>query len=279
MKKETRAVLMLLVAGFCWSLGGVLVKTTDAHPLVIASFRSLFGAVVFFVALKGRPRLTFSKPQVIGAVGYAATLICFVSSTKMTSAANAILLQYISPIIVAVLAYFVLHERLHWYDFASIAGMLIGLWLIMRGQLDSRSMVGNLVAICGGIGFALVPICLRLQKDGSPYETIFLGNILTFLAGLPLLFIDPPSLAFLPPVAFLGIVQLGLPYVVYVAASKNASAVAVSVLPSIEAVLNPIWVFLITHENPGLGTLIGGAVVLGVITFRAVASIRDTSPQ
>jgi drug/metabolite transporter (DMT)-like permease len=272
---HTQAVLMLIATGLLWSIAGVVLKTSDVHPMAFSSVRCGVAAIVFFVALKGRPKFNFSRPQVIGALAYAATLTFFCVSTTITSAANAILLQYTSPVYIAVIAYFVLHEKIHWYDIAAIAGVLVGMWLLVSNSYSVNSPAGNALAIGGGICFAVMAVALRIQKDGSPYEMVLLGNIIGFLIGLPFLFLHPPTLPSLLPVAFLGVCQIGIPYLLYARASKNAKAIDLAVLPALEPVLNPVWVFLATGENPGRRVVIGGAILLGVVVIKSIIKEKD----
>ncbi|MDR0876243.1 MAG: DMT family transporter [Clostridiales Family XIII bacterium] len=276
MNQRTKSIWLLLLAGLLWSIGGVFIKTNDANPFVISSVRGLVAAIVFFAVLKGRPKMTWSRPQILGALAYSGVLTCFVLATKLTSAANAILLEYTSPIFAAILAWLILRERLHGYDILAIAGVGVGMWLLMSGSLSGGHAAGNVIGLGTGVCYAVFVICLRLQKDVSPYETVFLGNIFTFLIGLPFFFIAPPALASLPPVVFLGVFQIALPYLLLTYASKNAKAIDITLFTILEPLLNPVWVFLYTGENPGVRTIIGGAVLLAVVVMKAVFALRQT---
>jgi drug/metabolite transporter (DMT)-like permease len=275
MKPRTQAVLLLLATGLLWSMGGVFVKVSDAHPMAISSIRGGVAAIVFFIALKGRPKFSFSRAQIIGAAAYGVTLTCFVVATSLTSAANAILIQYTSPIYVAILAHFFLREKLRKIDFAAIGGVLIGMWLLVSNSLSINSPLGNMVALAGGICFAICIISLRMQKSASPYETVLLGDIFTFLIGAPWLILHPPSVMSALPIVFLGVFQIGVSYLLYTKASKNAKAIDMSVLTVLEPALNPVWVFLVTGEFPGLRAVIGGAVLIGVVVMKAVIAEKN----
>jgi drug/metabolite transporter (DMT)-like permease len=276
MNQRTKSIWLLLLTGLLWSMGGVFIKTNDANPFVISSVRGLVAAIVFFIVLKGRPKMTWSKPQILGALAYSGVLTCFVLATKLTSAANAILLEYASPIFVAILAWLILRERLRGYDILAIAGVVLGMWLLMSNNLSGGHMAGNVIGVGTGVCYAIFVICLRLQKDVSPYETVFLGNIFTFLIGLPFFFLAPPALASLPPVIFLGAFQIALPYLLLTYASKNAKAIDITLFTILEPLLNPVWVFLYTGENPGLRSILGGAVLLAVVILKAVFALRQT---
>ena len=73
--------LLLLSAAVLWSLGGVLVKSIDWHPMAIAGGRSAIAIPLMLVCI-GRPRFTFSKAQIGGAIGYALTVVLFSPSPK-----------------------------------------------------------------------------------------------------------------------------------------------------------------------------------------------------
>src|SRR5690348_11477668 len=112
--------LLLLLCALCWSLGGVLIKSIDWSPMAIAGGRSAIAIPVMLLCI-GRPKFTFSAAQIGGAVGYALTVALFVFATRMTTAANAIFLQYTAPIYVALIGRWYLGERAHAFDWVVIA--------------------------------------------------------------------------------------------------------------------------------------------------------------
>jgi drug/metabolite transporter (DMT)-like permease len=275
---KLRAVILLLITGLLWSFGGVLIKTNGADPFVISSVRGGAAAMVFFIALKGRPRFRFDRLQVLGAIAYAVTLSCAVLAYSLTSAANAILIQYTSPVYAAVLGFFILREKLRWYDFLSIAGVLAGMWLLVSNDFIGNSRLGDALAVFSGLGFASLSVLLRMRKNNSPYETVLLGNLLTFLIGLPFLITTPPAPAALPVLVILGIFQIGVPYLLFAKASKHARAVDMTILPILEPMMSPVWVFLATGEFPGLQAVWGGLILLVIVTMKSFMSAREGTP-
>jgi drug/metabolite transporter (DMT)-like permease len=276
MKPRTKAVLLLLLVGLLWSMGGVFIKTSDMNPFVIASFRSLIAAIAVFVFLKGKPVFTFSRPQVTGAIAYGLTLNSFVISTSLTTSANAVLLQYTSPLWVCIFAFFMLREKPRRFDIAAIAIILFGVWLLMSNKTEGTSTLGNIIAILSGVGLSLFIVSLRMQKDGKPpYETVLLGNLLTFVVGIPFFFIYPPQAHMLLPIVFMGVFQAGIPYIIYVMASKNARTIDLTILPMLEPIMNPLWVYIGTGETPGIRTFIGGGMLLAVVVAQSLISVRE----
>ena len=113
--ERSRAILYLILTAILWSTSGILIKMVHWHPVAIAGMRSAIAAL-FLVAVIRRPHFTWSFSQIGGAVAYAATVIIFVSANKLTTAANAILLQYTAPVFVALFSAWFLGERIGWLD-------------------------------------------------------------------------------------------------------------------------------------------------------------------
>ncbi|MBN2337257.1 MAG: DMT family transporter [Acidobacteria bacterium] len=266
---RSRAVLFLILAALLWSLGGLLIKIVDWSPMAIAGARSGIAALVM-LAFRPRMRFNWRAPQLGGAVCYAATVILFVVANKWTTAANAILLQYTAPVYVALLSWWFLRERITRIDVAAIAAALGGMVLFFLDDLTAGAFRGNIVAILSGVAFAGTALLLRKQKEGSPLESVFLGNILAFLIGLPAMLASAPAAGSWPGLVLLGVFQLGLSYILYAEAIRHVTALEAILVPVIEPVLNPVWVLLLLGERPGPWALLGGAVVLGSVLLRAL---------
>ncbi|HXA09722.1 MAG TPA: DMT family transporter [Chthoniobacterales bacterium] len=271
--------VLLLLAALCWSLGGVLIKSIDWPPMAIAGGRSAIAIPVILLCI-GRPRFTCSRAQIGGALGYAGTVILFVFATRMTTAANAIFLQYTAPIYVALIGRWYLDERASRVDWLVIAVALLGIALFFFDRLTTAGMWGNIIALASGLAFASVALFLRKEKAGSPIASIVLGNVIVALAGAPFMF-QAPSLGegSLWRLALLGTVQLGLPYVFYAAAIKQVTALEATLIPLLEPVLNPLWVMLALGEKPGPWAIVGGLLVLVAVLGRGVIMMRTRPPM
>jgi drug/metabolite transporter (DMT)-like permease len=273
---HTRSVLLLVGASFCWSLAGVLIKfvATSWSGMAVAGSRGLIAAV--FLLLTNRAlRFHLSRNQIIGAIGYAACTVTFCMATTLTSAANAILLQYTAPVWVALLGAWLLHERATRADWITIVGALGGMMLFFKDSLTLGHLDGDILAVLSGVCFAGMTIALRKQKDGSPVESIILGNLLAFVVGLP--WIVRSSM--LPASGWaallvLGVVQLGMSYWLYARAIRHVTALEAVLIPVIEPILNPLWVLLFMREKPSRWAVVGGIIVLTAITLRAFVSVR-----
>jgi drug/metabolite transporter (DMT)-like permease len=274
--KRTQAILLLVAAAVLWSLAGVLIKWVSLPALAVAGFRSAIALPVLIIFF-GRQAVDFSAAQLVGGVCYAATVILFVSATKLTTSGNAILLQYTAPLYVALLSGWLLHERTRWFDWTAIAAVLCGMSLFFLDQLSTGGRLGNILAVISGFAFASLIIAMRRQKDASPEGSAILGNLLTVLICLPWMVQSPPGGSDWIGLVLLGVFQIGLSYVCYSVAIRNVTAMEAILIPMIEPILNPFWVFLWMGEKMGSWALLGGVVVILSVLFRGFMDYRRTS--
>ncbi len=274
-----RAIMMLAATAVLWSMGGLLIKSVDWNPLAIAGARSAIAALVVLVYLR-RPRFVWSLPQVGGAIFYSATVILFVAANKMTTAANAIVLQYACPAYVALLGVLFLKEKVSRRAGIMIVISFAGIVFFFFDRLTPTGFQGNILALVSGVTMAFMVICLRLQKQGSPTESILLGNVLTVIVCVPFMLDGPlPPPAGLASLALLGVFQLGLSYILYSRAIRHVPALDAILVPVIEPVLNPLWVLIVMGERPGGWAVAGGVIILISITVFSFLESRDAARE
>jgi drug/metabolite transporter (DMT)-like permease len=272
--QRRQAVIFLLIAAILWSTSGFLVKIITWQPFSILSARCIIAALVMLIYLKGKPDFHWTRWQVLGAISYVGIQWTFLSATKMTTAANAIFLQYTAPLYLIPLAYWFLDERPHLADWLSMAAIFGGLFFFFGDRLSLHGLYGNLLAILSGVFNAFLTICLRKQKDGRPVDTILLGNILGGLLGLPFLLDETLTLASLGIALYLGVFQIGLSFILYSIAIRRVQAIEATLIVTLEPILNPVWVYLALGEAPGQYALTGILLVLGGVLGRAIVSAR-----
>jgi len=269
-KERNKAILYLVLSALLLSLNGLFIKIIEWNPQAIAGTRSAVAAATMMLVMRRRLRFNFSAPQLGGALAYALTVISFVIAVKMTTAANAILLQYTAPVYTAILGIWFLKEKVTRLDWGIIALVMGGMALFFLDELSPGAFWGNILSVFSGIVFSIFILCMRRQKDGSPVETVILGNILTALLCLPYYGQGSPGAAGWAALAFLGIFQLGLSFLLYSAAIKHVTALDAVLIQIIEPLLNPIWVLLVIGETPGPWAILGGVVVLAAVTGRSI---------
>lgn len=266
---RTRSIIFMIIAALLWSTGGLLIKSVKLNAIAIAGGRSFIAALLMLAVIR-KPNIKFNKYRLGCAVSYAGTVILLVVANKLTTAANAILLQYTAPIYVALLSSWFLNERTTKLDWAAIFIVIGGMVLFFLDDMSSGNLLGNICAILSGIFFAFVAMLLRKQKDESPLESVFWGNVLTAIIGMPFMLGSSIDTSSMIGILLLGTFQLGMSYIFYIMAIKHITALEAVLLPIIEPLLNPLWVFLVLGELPGSWAFAGGIIVLAAIIGRSV---------
>lgn len=277
-KQKNAAILQMLACATLWSIAGIFIKIIPWNAFVIASLRSLFaGAVVLVYVLVRRMHFVWSRKTVVSGVCMTALFLCFLVANKLTTAANAIVLQFTSPLFIMVLSVLFLHQKFHRADVLAVTWTMAGISLFFFDQLTPGSIAGNVIAITAGLFMALMYMNLGACTEEERLSSILIGQTLTFLFGLPLVFTTQPAFTPVPVLAIiiLGVVQLGIPYLLCARAVEHCPPLACSLLGALEPLLNPLWVFLFDGEAPGLYALIGAAVVIVTVTVWCIHNQRS----
>ena len=275
LSERRKAILYLALAAILWSTSGLFVKILDWQPISILAGRSLFASIVFLIYLRRIPT-RFNRWQLLAAGMFILTQFLFVTSTKMTTAANAIFLQYTAPIYVVLLAFWLLREKPARTDWISMLIIFIGLTLFFADKLSTDGFYGNLLAILSGVTSAVMMVAFRAQKDGNPAESNLIAFLITATLGFPFVLKETWTVTNWLILAFLGVFQIGLAFIFFTQGIKHIPALEANLIGTLEPVLNPIWVFLFFGESMGAFALIGGLVVLGGVTLSAIGSARAT---
>jgi DME family drug/metabolite transporter len=275
--------LQVLAAAVLFSTGGAGIKAAAFTGLQVSALRSGIAALILIALLRGR--LVLSPPMVATGIVYAATVTLFVLSTKLTTAANAIFLQATAPLYLLLLAPVILSERFRARDMVFLLGVAAGLVLCMIGQpLPTTTApdptIGNVLAVVCSVTWALTLLGLRyVQRDHTHtsvgLSAVALGNLFASLAAVPFAWPLPSANAVeWATIAYLGVCQIALAYVLLTAAIRVLPALEVSLLLLIEPVLNPTWTWLIRGEHPGAYTIVGGAIIIASTAIKSVYDAR-----
>ena len=268
-KSEKRAILLMVICASLWSIAGIFIKLIPWNPLVIAGFRSLISAFVVLAFMHAaKMKIKLNRFSIVSRIFIAGTFFAFVSANKMTTAANAIVLQFTSPIFILIISAIVFHQRFHKADLITVIVTLFGISLFFFDKLGTGSLLGNFMGILAGFFMAGMYIITGRADEDSRMSGILFGHVLTAIIGVPMMFVflTPITTTALLSVLALGIVQLGIPYVLYGLAVKHCPPLACSLIGAIEPLLNPVWVFIFNGEAPGMYALFGGAIVITAVT-------------
>lgn len=269
MKKETIASLEMLLCAALWSIAGIFIKLIPWNGFAVAGIRSLIAAltIAVYMMITGK-RYIFSKNTLIGGVFAGSVYTCFTVANKLTTAANAIVLQFTSPVFIVVFSAIFLKQRISKKDFAVVAATLIGIALFFFDQLKPGYILGNIVAIAAGMFMAGMFITVGTIEGDERFSAILNGQLFTFLVGLPFIITTKPEFTTTAVVCIfiLGVFQLGISYILYVKATQYCPPLACCLLGALEPLLNPVWVLIFDGERPGVFALIGGVIVIISIT-------------
>ena len=271
--REMRAaVLAVAGAAVLWSTGGLFIKLAPMPALAVADGRSLIAGVFYLLVL--RPNLRTARWST--AAAYAGCIVTFVAATKLTTAANAIFLQYTGPAYVLVLSPFLLDEPFRPLDAVCVLLSLLGMSLFFVGKVEAGQLTGNLLAIASGVFFALTIVLLRREAKTGTGDTIAsttLGNLIAAAATAYWVARAAPEIGSLQGIGvllYLGVVQLGLAYLLFSRGVRKVPAAEASLISMLEPVLNPVWVLIGFGERPGPWAVAGGAIVIAAVVARTL---------
>lgn len=276
----TRGVGLVALAALFWSSSGLFIKVLPLGALQIAFVRSLVAAATIAAVVKARGGRPFPRPDALSlgcTLAYAGTLVTFVAATKLTTAANAIFLQFSAPIYLVFMEPWVTGRAVQRRDLTAVALCLGAMTLFFVGRLGAGTLSGNLLGVATGLCLALFSLTLKLQRErrpgADPIGAIILGNLLVAVLCAPSALRDfHPTLVQGGILVYLGVFQIGLAYLLFNAGMRHLTATAAVVTGTLEAVLNPVWVFLGIGERPSAWALAGGLVILATISWYSLGS-------
>jgi drug/metabolite transporter (DMT)-like permease len=275
----------LLATALLFSTGGAVIKATSLSSWQVAGFRSGVAALTILLLIASARR-NWSKRVFLVGLAYAATLILFVTANKLTTAANAVFLQSPAPLYLVLLGPLLLKEKAQRIDWIMLPVVAVGMSLFyLGGEAASATapnpVLGNLLGTASGVTWALTLTGLRWiarREQDAGMATVAAGNLLAFLFCLPKAL---PLTNALPEdwmaVIYLGVVQIGLAYVLLTRGMSGVPAMEASLLLMLEPALNPVWAWMVHGETPGPYALAGGAIILLTTVARA-AGLTSSPP-
>lgn len=265
-----RGRLFIVLAGILWSLAGVFIKSLELHPLSIVFYRSLFASIFFLLFVRAK-YWTVSFPLLVSVVSYTSAISFFVWANKLTTAANAIVLQYTAPIFVFLFVRLLFREAISKINLTTLFLGMAGVGIIYAGSAGQPDSAGVMMAILSGFLFSVYMTNLRFLTGVNPVYLTLVNNLVCWLTLLPLVQLQLSlSLGEAIALTIMGVVQLGIPYFLFSKGLETVSLQEASLIVLIEPVLNPIWVALVVGEVPSFVTFLGGGIILLGLGFRYV---------
>lgn len=290
----TGGVALVLAGATCWSLGGVLVRLTEGIDVWQVVF---YRSIVILLVISGwiwsiHGTQSFAVVRRAGwtaaVAGIAAGLagLAFVAALFHTTVAQTIFMLGIAPFCAALLGWWILRERVESATWAGMLLALAGLAIMLVGGPGGGSFVGSVLALYAAFAFACYSVLLRWGQRTEmvvaqiwnalfliPFTAIvlLLPTPLRETSGFDALAIGWPNL---PPIIFMGAVQLSLGMILFTRGSRRVPAAQLVLLTLVEPMLGPVWAWLVVGEVPAAATVVGGGVILSAIAVQVLLASR-----
>ena len=274
-KRKNRAMLLMVITAVMWSIGGIFIKLISWSPFLIAGVRSgISGSIMAMYMAATRTKFKLNTYSLLAGVGLGFSATLFTIANKLTTAANAIVLQYTAPVFILIISALFFRQKLQKQDVLVVCITMGGMVLFFLDQLSPGNLLGNVLGILAGVFLAQMFVMVGRggDDDSTRMSGILIAHAITLLIGLPLgipMTDDVAGIEILY-VIILGVFQLGIPYVLYGIASRDCPPLACSLIGMLEPLLNPVWVALFIGEMPGPYALLGAVVIIGTVSWWCV---------
>lgn len=266
---------LILIAALLFSLGGLCIKMIPWNGMAINGGRSLIASMILFSYLRiTKQPIIISKGTMLGALCALGATVLYSCANTLTTAANAILLQYVAPVFIILMMWAFFGERPKKMDVVTCALVFSGIACFFLDGLGTGHLFGNLLALGSGVAFAGVCMLNKIP-GGDSFSSTFLGFLTGGLVGIPFILKEHNFNA--TPILFiliLGVFQMGIAYVCFCAGIKRTAPVTAALIAGIEPVMNPILVAIFVGEMISPISAVGGAIVLGTVTVYNVILAR-----
>jgi drug/metabolite transporter (DMT)-like permease len=241
--RKRLALVMMLAASICFSTGGLFMKLIPWNPLAINGARNLIACVVigiYLIVIKHK--LVINPTVLIGALCMAGVTTGYAVANKLTTAANAIVLQFTAPVFVILEMAAIYHVKPKRLDIITCAAVLTGVVLFFVDGIRAGNWLGNLTAVLSGVCYAGV-FMMNTGERADALSSSFLGQLAAGVILTPLCAgetdFSAPTMA---AVLALGVIQVGGAYILFSEGIKRTPAVTASLITGMEPILNPLWV-------------------------------------
>lgn len=277
-KNERIGALSVFLASICFSIGGLCVKVIPWSPFAINGARNLIGAAVIglFIIITHH-KVIINRPVIIGALSTIGVTTLFAVSNKMTTAANAIILQYTAPVFVMIFMAVIFHVRPKKRDIITCISVFAGICLFFIDGLKTGNLAGDMIAVLSGVCYAGV-FMMNTADGADPVSSCFLGQLAAGILFTPLCMKETVfTVPVMVTVLILGAVQVGLAYIFLTYGISRIDPVAGVLITSMEPILNPVWVALFYGEMISPLSAVGAVIVFGAVIIYNISRARESS--
>lgn len=275
MKQKSMGPILVLSAAILMSVGGLLIKVIPWNPMAINGARNLFAAVVTFGYLKMIGHKIKWNPAVfLCALCMATCCVTYTFAARLTTAANAVVLQYTSPVFIMLYLWMFFAQKPKRLDLVTCGVVFIGMVCCFASGISGGKMLGNILALVAGASYAVV-FMVNMFPDADSFSSYFWGQVISFVVGLPWLITEPNfSVISWTGIVFMGVVQVGFAYLLMARGLADTKPVTANLICMTEPVLNPIWVAIFYGETIDPLGVLGIAIVLVGLAVYNIANAK-----
>ena len=277
MTEKRKGILFVFMATFLYSIGGLCIKLIPWGGVAINGARTAIALVVigaYLVWTHHRPRL--NRWILLGAMCVFGCNTLFSLANKMTTAANAIVLQFTAPIFVILFSILFLHKPPQKLDIVVCGIVFGGIVFFFVDSLSVGNGLGNLLALLAGVVYAGI-FMMNDMPDSDAISSVFWGDVISAVTGLPFL-LQETDFSAVPLISLvvLGVFQVAVAYILLTIGLKTTPPVTASLIGGIEPVLSPILVAVFYGEKMGALSLVGATIVVcGVVSYNVLKIRQD----
>ena len=275
MTASQRGTLFVAISAALYSIGGLCIKVIPWNGMSINGGRTAIALVVIGAYLLWTKHpLRLNRWVALGALSVFGTNALFSLANKLTTAANAIVLQFTVPIFVILFSALFFRKKPQKLDLAACAVVLGGILFFFLDSLEMGGGLGNFLALLSGVSYAGV-FLMNDMPDSDAISSVFWGDVLSAVTGLPFLAHETEFTATAVfSLVILGAFQVGVAYVLLCIGLKTTPPVTASLISGIEPVLNPILVAIFYKEAIGAYAMVGAAIVIGGVVAYNVLKLK-----
>ena len=278
--EQRKGLLLIFLASVLFSLGGLLIKVIPWQALTINAWRCGISVCMLLLFAKiTHHKLKLTPGVWAGAAAMCLTVSSYALANKLTTAANAILIQFTNPVFVILFLWLFFHEKPKKLDLITCVVVFGGIACFFLDGLSAGNLLGNAVALFSGVCYAWV-FLLNKIPGGDPLWSTILGHAMCVLIGMPSVARETEYSDQIVLCAILmGVFQLGLAYLCFTIGIRTAPPVSASLVSGIEPILNPVLVAIVLGESLSGLALLGGGIVFISIMIYNILTVRTENTK
>lgn len=281
-REKLKALLLTCLAPVFWSTGGIGVRLIDSTPATILFWRSLFMTIVLLgwtlYTRRGRTEKALNFYQAVPVmVLLSMAYIFYIYSVSNASIADSLMIQGTAPIFIVFLGWIALREKIRPVTIGALLLVVCGIGIILFQSLSLGGISGNIYGLAKALAFAGATVAIRARRSVGIMPATTAAAVLSTLFAL---FLNPdltPDLYTLAVLAYLGIFQIGVGYILFVTWSGKLSSSQTGLIVILEAVLGPIWPWLFLGERPFPLTFVGGGIIIVALVGHTLLYYRRSN--